>query len=82
MEGCVFDIKFSRHITEEAMILLSNHISFFNNLNIMGSLRYCSQVQVYQIIKYMQANHMKHIMDHKFRGFISLEDNLEFNFSN
>jgi hypothetical protein len=36
MEVCLLDIKFPRLITKEAHILLSNQISLFNNLNIMG----------------------------------------------
>jgi hypothetical protein len=46
VEGFLFDIKISQtHKQIKAMILSIKHISLFNNLTIMGSLRYDSQAQ-------------------------------------
>jgi hypothetical protein len=46
MEGSLLELKFPNIKAEKARIPSSNDISLFNNLTIMGSLGYDSQVQV------------------------------------
>jgi hypothetical protein len=46
MKSSLVDIDFPDIKAEKARIPSSNHISFFNNLTIMDSVRYDSHVQV------------------------------------